>query len=98
MRTPMDDKQELWRQVAIAEQQIASAHVTGMAWEEGRHRLELGTCYYLLEQFAEAVSAFELALPLLRASSDDHGVCQTLSFLGSAFVQLDRVRQAIPVH
>jgi len=92
----MADEQNLWRVVAIAEQLIESAHVAGMAAQEGRHRLDLGTCYYLLEQFEEAASALELALPLLRATGDRAVVCQTLFLLGAALVQLDRLRQSCP--
>jgi tetratricopeptide (TPR) repeat protein len=93
----MTEDSELWRQVAIAEQMIASAQATGMAWEEGRHRLELGVCYYLLEQFEDAAGALELALPLLRATEDVQGICQALCFLGTALVQLERYRQSLPL-
>jgi hypothetical protein len=41
----MIEDSELWRQVAIAERLIESAHVAGMAREEARHRIELGACY-----------------------------------------------------
>ena len=91
------DKSELWRRVAVAEQLIESAHVSGMAGEEGRLRLGLGGCYYLLGQDEEAVHALEQALPVLRATGNDHGVSQALCTLGVALVRLERVRQAIPV-